>query len=285
MEISTAAPALGATVRGLDLRAPLGAPELAQLRTELTRSHLLHFPDQDLSDARHVEVVGRFGPVALEAGGPVGFVSNHRPDGSLGSGAATFHIDFGFTDEPYEYLSLYGLEVPPGGTETWFANAVAAARDLPPDLRDRVASLQARAAVDVTSEVREAGVRVDMGRLDATYPHALRPVLWPHRTTGEPILAVWQQQTDALLPLPDDESTELLHALFAHLYHPEHVMVHRWQPGDLLLWDNHALQHARPDVGVDEPRTLRRVCVGVAPDLSIFAARMVERAARAALQA
>jgi alpha-ketoglutarate-dependent taurine dioxygenase len=148
-----------------------------------------------------------------------------------------------------------------------------------------VASLQARAAVDVTSEVREAGVRVDMGRLDATYPHALRPVLWPHRTTGEPILAGWQGQTDALLPLPDDESTELLHALFAHLYRPEHVMVHRWQPGDLLLWDNHALQHARPDVGVDEPRTLRRVCVGVAPDLSIFAARMVERAARAALQA
>jgi alpha-ketoglutarate-dependent taurine dioxygenase len=109
--------------------------------------------------------------------------------------------------------------------------------------------------------------------------------LWSHRTTGEPILAVWQQQTDALLPLPDDESTELLHALFAHLYRPEHVMVHRWQPGDLLLWDNHALQHARPDVGVDEPRTLRRVCVGVAPDLSIFAARMKERAARSALQA
>jgi len=54
-------------------------------------------------------------------------------------------------------------------------------------------------------------------------------------------------------------------------------MVHHWQPGDLLLWDNHALQHARPAVGVDQPRTLRRVCVGEAPDLSIFADRMKAR--------
>jgi taurine dioxygenase len=277
MEITAASPALGSTVRGIDLRDPLDAGALAELRTELARSYLLHFPDQDLSDEQHERVVGRFGTVAVEAGGRIGFVSNHRPDGSLGSRAATFHIDFGFTDQPYEYLSLYGVEVPKGGSETWFANAVAAARDLPPALRARVASLRARAAVDVTSEVQEEGVRIDLGRLDETYPHAVRPVLWPHHATGEPILAVWQQQTDALWPLPEDESTQILHELFAHLYRPKHVMVHRWQPGDLVVWDNHALQHARPDVGVEEPRTLRRVCVGVAPDLSIFAERLRAR--------
>jgi taurine dioxygenase len=161
-----------------------------------------------------------------------------------------------------------------------FANAVAAAADLPADLRARIEPLQARAAVDVTSPEREAGVRVELGRLDESYPHAIRPVLWPHRSTGEPILAVWEQQTDALLPLPADESTALIRELFAHLYRPEHVMVHHWQAGDLLVWDNHALQHSRPDVGVEEPRTLRRVCVGVAPDLSIFAARIAERPTR-----
>ena len=279
MELTAASPALGATVRDVDLRRPLGAAELAALRAELARSYLLHFPGQALSDAQHVEAVAQFGPIATEGTGPVGFVSNHRPDGSLGSGAATFHIDFGFTDQPYEYLSLYGLEVPVRGTETRFASAVAAARDLPPDLRARVASLRSRATVDVTSEAREAGVRIDLGRLDETYPHAVRPVLWPHRSTGDPILAVWEQQTDALLPLPDDESEALVRELFAHLYRPEHVIVHHWRPGDLVLWDNHALQHARPDVGIDEPRTLRRVCVGVAPDLSIFADRMKARGA------
>ena len=38
------------------------------------------------------------------------------------------------------------------------------------------------------------------------------------------------------------------------------------------MWDNHALQHGRPDVGVESPRTLRRVCVGPDQDLSLFAA-------------
>lgn len=277
MELTAKSPALGTTVRGVDLREPLSGDQRDELRAALEQSHLLHFPAQDLSDEQHVAVVAQFGPVADERTGPVGLVSNHRPDGGLGAGAATFHIDFGFTEHPYEYLSLYGLEIPDEGTETWFANAISAADDLPDELRARVVGLEARAAVDVHSEAKEAGVRIDLGRLDETYPHATRPVLWPHRDTGEPILAVWQQQTDALLPLPEPQSTELLHALFAHLYRPEHVMVHRWQPGDLLIWDNHALQHARPEVGTDPPRTLRRVCVGVAPDLSIFADRIAAR--------
>jgi taurine dioxygenase len=277
MDLGPASPALGTTVRDVDLRAPLAADDLARLRAALERTYLLHVPGQHLSDDEHLGFVERFGAIAVEGEDCVGFVSNHRPDGSLGSAASTFHIDYGFTQSPYEYLSLYGLEIPRRGTETWFANAAAAARDLPPKLRARVAGLEARAAVDVTSAVREAGVRIELGRLDETYPHARRPVLWPHRTTGEPVLAVWEQQTDALLPLPEEESTPLIAALFAHLYRPDHVMVHRWQPGDLLLWDNHALQHARPDVGVDEPRTLRRVCVGTSPDLSIFAERMKAR--------
>jgi taurine dioxygenase len=278
MDLGAASPALGTTVRGIDLRQPLAPHELAALRAALERSYLLHFPGQHLSDDQHVAFVEHFGSIAVEGASRVGFVSNHRPDGSLGSSAATFHIDYGFTDAPYEYLSLYGREIPRRGTETWFANAVAAAADLPPALQARIAGLEARAAVDVTSEVREAGLRIELGRLDETYPHAVRPVLWPHRTTGEPVLAVWEQQTDALLPLPDAESTALIEALFAHLYRPDHLMVHHWRPGDLLLWDNHALQHARPDVGVDEPRTLRRVCVGTTPDLSIFAERMKAKA-------
>ena len=96
-------------------------------------------------------------------------------------------------------------------------------------------------------------------------------MLWPHPGTGEEILAIYHQQTDAILPLAQDESVALLDELFAHLYQPAHRYVHRWELHDLVLWDNVALQHSRPEVGTDEPRTLRRVCVGVDQDLSVFA--------------
>ena len=270
MRIRDASPALGAVVDGLDLRAPLGPEDVARLRTVLAARYLLVVPEQELTDDEHLAVVARFGPVVDEARGAVSFVSNHRPDGSLGSSAASFHIDFGFFPTPYELLSLYGLEIPSGGTETWFVNGVLAARTLPPDLRARVEGREARQIVDVASPAGQSGVRVREGRLDETYPHTLRPVLWPHRDDGAEILGVWEQHTDAILPLEPDASTALVEELFAHLYRPEHSYVHRWAPGDLVIWDNHAIQHGRPDVGIEAPRTLRRVVVGEAQDLSLF---------------
>jgi alpha-ketoglutarate-dependent taurine dioxygenase len=275
VRITPSSPALGARVEGVDLGADLPATTWDALAAAFARFRLLHFSGQDLDDDQHVAAARHFGPIAPERSGSVGFVSNHRPDGSLGSHAASFHIDYGFFPRPYEAISLYGLEVPNAGTETWFANAVEAARTLPPTLRARVEGRHARAAVDVTCAEKETVVRVRAGRLDETYPHQVRPVLWPHHRDGAVILGVWEQQTDAIVELDAPESTELIEELFAHLYRPEHRYVHRWEPGDLVIWDNHALQHARPDVGDvgkgAEPRTLRRVCVGAAQDLSIFA--------------
>ena len=257
--------------------------ELAEhLRDVFTREYLLVFRDQDLSDAQHLAVMEALGPVAWE-GVPerraIGFVSNVRQDGTLGTSAASYHIDFGFFPDPYHAISLYGLDIPPNGTQTYFVNAVAAAAALPPDLAARIDGVRARQAVDVASPAGQSGVRVREGRLDETYPHMLRPVLWPHRTTGAPILGVWEQHTDALyagdIEMDPDESTALIEELYAFLYQPRFTYVHEWQEGDLVIWDNHAVQHGRPDVGDRDARTLRRVCVGSEQDLSLFAGRRV----------
>ena len=275
MEVTRLSPALGATIGGVDLSRPISDRDRDGLVHALVEHQLLHVPGQHLDDDQHAAAVRLFGPLAVEgfgdAASEVGFVSN-QPGGILGSTAASWHIDYGFFEHPYEAISLYGLAVP-SGTVTWFVNAVAAARDLPGPLRRRVESLTARHVVDVRSPAGSAGVRVRLGRLDETYPHAVRPVLWSHRVTGEAILGVWEQQTDAILPLAPDESTALIEELFAHLYQPHHIYVHRWAPDDLVIWDNHAVQHSRPDVGTGQPRILRRVCVGRTQDLSIFAGR------------
>jgi taurine dioxygenase len=269
--MTPSSPSLGVRVEDVDLRDDQPEATWQQLRAAFGRHRLLHFPGQALDDEQHVAVASHFGPIAPERSGTVGFVSNHRADGSLGSHAASFHIDYGFFPHPYEAISLYGLEVPASGTETWFASATEAARTLPPSLRRRVEGRHARAIVDVTCAEKETVVRVRAGRLDETYPHQVRPVLWPHHRDGQPVLGVWQQQTDGIVELDDDESAALVEELYAHLYDPAHTYVHHWAPGDLVLWDNHALQHARPDVGTDEPRTLRRVCIGHEQDLTIFA--------------
>ncbi len=282
LRIEPVSAALGATVHGVSLAGALpnsqqsgrGHQQWDQLRRLLRERLLLVFPGQHLTDDEHIAVAAQFGRIAPEGlvePRRVGFVSNHRTDGVLGGDAASFHIDFGFFPEPYEYLSLYGLEVPAAGTETHFVNAQRAAATLSPALRSRLAGLTARHVVDPASPGGQAGVRVRLGRLDESYVHQVRPVLWPHRDTGRDILGVWEQQTDALLPLEPLASSALIEELYAHLYQPMHTYVHAWAGGDLVVWDNHAVQHGRPDVGTSVPRTLRRVCIGATQDLTIFA--------------
>jgi taurine dioxygenase len=273
VRIRRLSPALGAEVRDLDLRRPIGTADQEALRAALTEHHLLLVRGQQLDDDQHLAFAASFGHIPHEASGPIGIVSNVRPDGTLGSDKATWHSDFTFFPAPYEAISLYGLDIPAGGTQTSYVNASLAALTLPADLRTQLDGLQSRAVLAFDGGSLTDGVRYRLGRRDDAAVFELRPVLWPHRTTGEPILTVWEQQTDALLPLEPHESDALLERLFEHLYSPVHQYVHEWAANDLVLWDNHALQHSRPAVGVEHPRTLRRVCVGADQDLSIFTAR------------
>jgi taurine dioxygenase len=258
--IERLAPALGAEVSGVDLTEPITDEITDALRQALCDHQLLLVRGQDLSDDEHVAFVSAFGEVAQEQNGPIAILSN-QPNGGLGPIAATWHSDFVFFPHPYEALSLYGFDIPSTGTETRFASGVLAASTLPAELRARLESLQGRAVSDVGVGSTDR-VRFRSGRCDGLDPHQVRPVLWPHQTTGEKILAVWEQQTDAILPLDPVESDVLLEALFAHLYQPDHMYVHQWRLNDLLVWDNLALQHSRPYVGEEEPRILRRIAVG-----------------------
>ena len=40
-----------------------------------------------------------------------------------------------------------------------------------------------------------------------------------------------------------DESAELIETLITHITQPRTVYVHRWNQGDLVMWDNRAVLH------------------------------------------
>ena len=57
-----------------------------------------------------------------------------------------------------------------------------------------------------------------------------------------------------------DEGRKLIGDIwdFAALNDADCTYVHEWAPGDLLIWDNLMLQHARMPFDPKEARTLRR---------------------------
>ena len=98
--------------------------------------------------------------------------------------------------------------------------------------------------------------------IDPRSPRCEHPVLAPHPRTGELVLMASEFHTDSLVGLARAESDALLTELFAVLYDRTNVYEHRWVTDDLLLWDNRALQHARPSAPGAEARTLQRVTLG-----------------------
>jgi taurine dioxygenase len=108
----------------------------------------------------------------------------------------------------------------------------------------------------------------------------VKPVTWTHPRTQKPLLFVSQQMTAHIEGMAPDESEALLEELFAHLYRPEVVVDHEWRQGDLVVWDNLAVQHARGNVEIEGPeRTLRKVIAPVPMDTGISKPKMVRAGA------
>ena len=269
MEISVrpVSGALGASITGIDLSVVLDADQLAIIRQAFLDHHLLVFPDQNLGDDDHVRICEFFGPVQPERMNPdvadkakpgVHFVSNTRPDAILPHGDIVFHMDQVQYETPCLAMSLYGIEVPSSGGETLFSNACAAYDTLSDTMKQRLATLKSFNCYLYDSPIV---MRRVTGR-EENAPRAIHPVVRTHPETGRKAIHVSRLSTDYILDLDKDESDTLLEELFTTLENDRFVYQHAWSPGDLLIWDNRCIMHARNNYdSVNERRLLRRIAV------------------------
>jgi taurine dioxygenase len=247
-------------LRGIDLRDPLDESDVAALRRALAERHLLVFRDQQLDAARQEQVGACFGALVDEGGTGAHhvFVSNARADGVLAEGRPLlFHSDNLFTDRPLTTVALYGLVIGDGGAPTRFANARRACEQLTPEQRSALGD----ATVLNLSGFAGGWYRYRDATTAPHHPRAVHPVLLRNPRTGHRSLSVSEQQSDRILGLTPEESEAMLAGLFALLYADDNVVTHHWRTGDLVVWDNLALQHGRPAIEGRAERTLRRVAM------------------------
>jgi taurine dioxygenase len=244
----------------IDLKLAWPLPDgFAQRLVALFERHkLVVFRGQQLAEADQVRLLEILGRV-LGAHGEYREISS---DGALGAGPLAWHSDLAFTEEPFKIISLHAVAVNDGQSWTAFANGVNAARALPPEL---AASIAERTALTVLAPIQSHRA-VGFDTTDAL-PHQIRPVLIPHPRTGEPVLYVGAMQTARIVGMDRAESEATLAALFDELYREDRVYTHHWNNGDLVIWDNIALQHSRCDLAGMTPRKLQRIVVA---DKSFF---------------
>ena len=248
---------LGAEVLGLDLSRPLNADDFARVHRAHLDHGLLVFRDQDISPEQQIAISRRFGELQIHvlkqfllAGHPEVFiisniVENGRPVG-LGDAGKFWHSDLSYKRLPSLGSMLHAQELPAEGGDTLFASQQQAYETLPEALRQAIEGK--RAAHSYTAryadEVFEGIQRPTLTAAQlAEVETVVHPVVRTHPETGRKGLFVNENFTTHILDIPADESRQILAELFAHSARPELVYRHRWQPRDLLFWDNRALIH------------------------------------------
>jgi len=241
----------------LDLRERTGDDE-AELRALFDRHHLLVFRHQALTMDEQHDVLALFGPVLPGRDGHSFITNEATPENVLGDGPLAFHSDLSFVPRPYSAISLHAVEVEDGRSSTMFVDTTRTAAALPDDLRARASAARTLQGISY-----DLGGR-DRARLGATRGSCEHPAIRPHPRTGEDVLMVSYNQTARIVNLPEAEGEALLAELFARLYAPGEIYEHVWRRGDLVIWDNLALQHARGPISDCGTRRLQRVVVGEA---------------------
>jgi alpha-ketoglutarate-dependent taurine dioxygenase len=260
LEIRALNPAVGAEVEGLEPVWPLDEDTLAQLRSAFDQRGVLVFRDLDVDETFQRRLVyGLIGEEAPEEEKRTQLVSNREPGGAAPYGRLLYHCDMMWAERPEPVVSLYGAEVEQPSVPTAFVSMAHGWATLPNDLRQRIEGLEARHGHEHYYPNRGG----DDDVIDSYYEDAhasVKPIPFLHPRTGVPLLYVSQQVTMEVLGLDHDANEALLEEIFEHLYQPNHVALHQWRTGDLVIWDNIAVQHARGTVDLEGPaRTLRKV--------------------------
>jgi alpha-ketoglutarate-dependent taurine dioxygenase len=259
--------AFGAEVFGLEPRIPLDAETIQTLRTLFDERGLLVFRDIDidikfqtyLSELLRGEDVTDPDKLVIKDNF---LISNREPTGAAPYGRLLYHSDQMWSaKDRVDVISLYGREVGQPATPTMFISALDGWNTLPEDLRAKVKDRSAIQHYDV--DVYRKRAEGDTDVLISTYQtgedFVTTPIAYRHPRTGHTILYVCQQTTQRIADMPAAESEPLLDELLGHLYAADKQYAHHWRERDLIIWDNIALQHARPNVKTEgPPRTLRK---------------------------
>lgn len=227
----------------------------AELRAVFDEHHLLLVRDQRMSYDEQLRFASCIGPVLSQP--ERAYVSNVMPEGILRNVELEWHSDLLFTAKPYHGLSLLAVDVQAGNSYTAFASAVRAARVMPAALRRR---LEGRQAVSISESF--PGVRSLEQAVVKKAPYAIHPVIGPHPYNGAEMLYADRMHTAEILGMPAEEGAAALNELFEVVYEDANTYQHWWRPGDLIVWDNLALQHARGPLDPTVPRTLQRIRMG-----------------------
>lgn len=261
---------LGAVITDVDL-ARLDDDSWAFVDEAFIEYGVLIFPGQHLSNEDQTAFGARFGELET----PLAHISNAtEDDGVIGDdelrywilqGNERWHIDSSFKPRSALASMLTAMVVPDSGGETEWADMRAGYDALTEEMRSRVEGLSALHSNYYSHSV--LGDR-DPETGDGFGFHAfgapLRPLVKTHPVTRRKSLFIGRHAY-GIPGMSDEESTALLAELVEFAAQPPRVTGHKWQPGDLCVWDNRRVLHRARPYDYSQPRVMRHTRIAGDP--------------------
>ena len=268
LEIHPARSGFGAELRGLSLAAGASADTLGVLLAVWRQHGVVVVRDQHLSPEDLLAFGRRLGTLdpapafdvrdaSLPGHREIAVVSNIKvagePIGGLGAGELYWHSDMTYAAEPPAACVLAAQELPAEGGDTMFLDLAAAWRDLSPELRATAERSRLLHETGYTS----AGTPREGARPGEGTWHSLRA---DDPVGGAPVLFLGRGVNRRLeTEGASGDAGALLDRFWAHTDRPDYVLRHRWQPGDVLLWNNVRTMHRRDAFDANHRRLLYRL--------------------------
>jgi taurine dioxygenase len=194
-------------------------------------------------------------------------------DGKPSIAFLPWHSDLVFTDRINHGGVLTAKKISTWGGETGFIDQVQAYDLLPDALKAEIDGLDIVYQLCVNPgysrygtkskvrTIRTSDFEKSVGpRLEADYPPVVHPIVSTQPDTGRKVLNISPFGALHILGRDDEAGHALLQRLVDHLvscpaYH------HRWQPSEMLAWDNWRMAHSVSGAAPDEVRIMQRTTI------------------------
>lgn len=263
----------GARITGVDLRVALAADVLGEIRDAIDEFSFLHFPSQRFDDDFHLAFTKQLGEpeenhLALGEDGKItyfGTIGNVQPDGSkLGNdhrkskfltGNNMWHTDSSFRPVPAFFSINSVYETPAEGGITEFVSTRAAYKRLPEPKKTAIEQLLVvHDYVYSRSKVAPDAVSDSLAKFLPPVPQKL---VRSNPNSGEKNYYVGSH-AKAIEGWSFEDGRALIDDLQTRATRSEDIYAHRWQPQDVVLWDNRCLLHRGTGYDADKYRRYMR---------------------------
>jgi alpha-ketoglutarate-dependent 2,4-dichlorophenoxyacetate dioxygenase len=275
MELVPLGPGFGVEVRGLGiLDVATDGEAYRAVRAAFEEHSLLLFRDQAAVDDVQVAYSRAFGPLELTKVASLGAGSFYSRLTNVDAGGrilpptdrqvlvaqanALWHTDSSFKKTPALASVLSARVLPGADGDTEFTSTRLAWERLPGGLQERLKNAVA------THSYANSRDQIHPDLANAEERKALPPVRWRmnwrNPVNGRRALYI-ASHAYAIDGMDDRDARQLLAELMDETTKRDYVYVHKWRPGDVVMWDNRAMLHRGRPWDYSKERSMVRTTI------------------------